>query len=537
MAENDIDQIQAEVEARKKEERETSEADAKKEDPITPAFVYDCLNANRLGDGALFSALNQGQFLSNLSAKDEWYRWADHYWELDTRNTRFSKGVEGVVAKYNEEVDRLNEEIKKAREAENKDRARILAAQRDGFKKRINSLRDVGADKCLTWATRVENCLGIRGEEFDRNAWLLACRNGVIELRTGKFRPGRPEDHITKATPHDWHDFDAPRPMFKDFLDAVFESNAELIGFAKRFFGYGLLGAVPAHAFAILYGEGGRNGKGTLVETLQHVLGAHAGPIQSEMLLDQKTARSASAPTPDIMTLKGLRIAFASETDEGRRFSAAKIKWLSGGDTLRGRHPNDKYETSFDPTHLLCLLTNHLPHAPAEDKAFWDRMHLIPFNVRFVHEPKEKNERPRVEGLKERLKEEAPGILAWLVEGNIEWQRQGLNPPDIVKDATRQYQFNEDVLGNFIAECCDLIEYPSDADKDTYEQYKVVYNAFKHWYEQTIGDNKYCPKKKKWSQLMEKRFTKFNRSGQTWWLGLKVKPEAKTDEQSGWQED
>src|SRR3972149_356950 len=119
MAENDIDQIQAEVEARKKEERETSEADAKKEDPITPAFVYDSPNANRLGDGALFSALNQGQFLSNLSAKDEWYRWADHYWELDTRNTRFSKGVEGVVAKYNEEVDRLNEEIKKAREAEN----------------------------------------------------------------------------------------------------------------------------------------------------------------------------------------------------------------------------------------------------------------------------------------------------------------------------------------------------------------------------------------------------------------------------------
>lgn len=537
MTENNEDStdIAAEVEARIKAEEETLKAVEKKDDLITPAFVRECFDANRLGDGTLFAALKKGRFICNLSAKDEWLKWSGHYWEIDTYNARFSEGVEAVVAKYHDELERVTEEIKKAREADNKDLVGISEKRRDALKARIKSLRDVGADKCITWATRTGDCLGIRGEEFDRNPWLLACKNGVIELRTGRFRPGRPDDYITKAAPHEWAGTDAPAPMFENFLDAVFEGNAELIGFVQRFFGYGLAGVVTTHAFAILYGEGGRNGKGTLVETLQYVLGPLAGPIQSEMLLDQKAARSSSGPSPDIMSLKGLRIALASETDEGRRFSASKIKWLSGGDMLTGRSPHDKYETRFEPTHLLCLLTNNLPHAPSEDLAFWDRMHLIPFNVRFVLAPKEPNERLRVEGLIDKLKDEAPGILAWLVRGCIEWQRQGLNPPDVVKSATAQYQFREDDLGNFILDCCEPKEITTE---DSREQYKVVYSAFAHWYENSIGDKKFCPKKKKFSQLMEKRFKKAAVGGKIWFYGLALKPEARVmDEQHSWAEE
>lgn len=519
--EKKTDDIRAEVEARVKAEEEARKADAKpEEDPITPEFVRQCFDANRLGDGALFSALNKGQFLCNLTAKDEWYRWTDHYWELDDRNVRFSQGVEAVVAKYNEEVERLNIEIKKATDEDKKDLAAGLKKRRDNIKARVNSLRDVGADKCLTWATRVEDCLGIRGAEFDRNPWLLACGNGVLELRTGKFRKGRPDDCITKSVPHEWKGIDHPAPTWEKFLDDVFESKREMTEFVGRLFGYGMTGVVNEHIFAILYGEGGRNGKGTLIETLQYILGPLAGPIQSEMLLDQRNARNSAGPSPDIMNLFGKRFCFASETEENRRFSAAKIKWLSGGDTLTGRNPHDKYETRFEPTHLLCLLTNYLPHAPAEDLAFWDRMMLIQFNVRFVDNPSASNERPKLKDLGERLKEEAPGILAWLVRGCIEWQRQGLNPPREVLAARNEYRAKEDDVGNFVEACCITEDLPDGHE----ELFKDVYEAYTQWYEATIGDKKFCLNKKRWGAIMGKRFKKYAHSGKTWLSGFALKP-------------
>ncbi|MFQ5737240.1 MAG: phage/plasmid primase, P4 family, partial [Thermodesulfobacteriota bacterium] len=270
----------------------------------------------------------------------------------------------------------------------------------------------------------------------------------------------------------------------------------------------------------------GRNGKGTLVETLRYVLGPLAQPIQSEMLLDQRSARASSGPSPDIMSLKGLRIAFASETDEGRKFSTSKAKWLSGGDTLTGRNPHDRYETTFEPTHLLCLLTNHLPHAPGDDFAFWQRIHLVPFDVHFIDNPKNENERPCDKMLPEKLKAEASGILAWLVRGCIEWQRQGLNPPAVVRSATEQYRVSEDLISEFIEACCYPIE---ETSKDVRTQYKELYDAFEAWYGAAIGDIKFCPRKKKFSQLMAKRVKKCKVGSYVWFYGVALRPDVEMD--------
>jgi putative DNA primase/helicase len=244
------------------------------------------------------------------------------------------------------------------------------------------------------------------------------------------------------------------------------------------------------------------------------------------MLLEQRWGRTSSGPSPDIMSLKALRIAFASETDEGRRFSTSRAKWLSSGDTLTGRNPHDKHATVFDPTHLLCLLTNNLPHAPGEDFAFWQRIHLIPFSVRFVDKPSASNERPCDKELPYKLKAEAPGILAWLVRGCLEWQRQGLNPPLVVRSATEQYRFNEDLIAEFLNDCC----YPKDKTRENArEKFKDLYKAFENWYLDTIGDTKYMPQKKKFNALMEKKFTRNKTGGQIWFHGVLLKAEHTTD--------
>ena len=323
--------------------------------------------------------------------------------------------------------------------------------------KRMQRLRTKrGAENALFWGhTHSGNHISVRGDQFDCKPWLLACDNCVIDLRTGEGRPGRREDLLTKASGIKWKDVLHPAGLWEQSLLEIFGGDDELVGYLQRLLGYGITGQTTEHCLPIFYGRG-RNGKTTIIETLCHVLGPLARPIQSEILMDQgRYRRSSAAPSPDIMGLRGLRLAFASELDEGRRISPSRVKWLTGGDTLVGRNPHDRFEVEFVPTHLLILSTNEKPSAPADDFAFWERVHLIPFPVSFVtHKPQIKNERPADKTLLERLKEEGSGVLAWLVRGALAWQEQGLSPPLCVVHATQEYRRDEDLLADFIEACC-----------------------------------------------------------------------------------
>ena len=202
------------------------------------------------------------------------------------------------------------------------------------------------------------------------------------------------------------------------------------------------------------------------------------------VLLDQGKNRNAAGPSPDIMSLRGLRMAFASETDEGQRFSSTRVKWFSGGDTLIGRYPHDKRNISFEPTHLLVLLTNHKPHAPASDFAFWERLLLVDFPLSFVdRKPQNENERPMDKGLKDRLLQELPGIAAWLVRGCLEWQRVGIAPPAKVREATSEYRRDEDLLADFVDECCDLQQ---EGQPEIRSKASDLYDAFCAWFKQLL---------------------------------------------------
>lgn len=515
---NIIDITEA-VEARKAAEAEAL-GEQESKDGITSAFIAACLNANERGDGTLFAARHRGKCVFDVTS-EQWYYWTGHYWGRDKKLNVFEL-IEEVCMSYLEEAERIEKKAqsKELSGEDNAPKREALYNKRDAYRDRVRQLRGNRAPKCLTWAYRIEDGLKMCGEEFDVDPWLLACKNGVIELRTGRFREGRPGDNLSKAAPVEWLDIETPAPQFEDFLNSTFGGNQELIGYLRRLFGYAITGLSTEHILPVLHGEG-RNGKGTLVETIRYVLGDLAQPIQSEMLLDQRGARSSSGPSPDIMTLKGLRIAFASETDEGRKFSTSRAKWLSGGDTLTGRNPHDRYETVFEPTHLLCLLTNHLPHAPGDDFAFWQRIHLIPFKTSFVDNPVKENERLKVKDIREKLKAEAPGILAWLVRGCIEWQQQGLNPPPEVLSATEDYRMNEDLLAQFIEAYCHDPEL--DQVKAARTAYKEIYTSFKEWYEAERGD--YPPKKARFSEIMERRFKKVKVGGTIYFHGISLKTE------------
>ena len=195
----------------------------------------------------------------------------------------------------------------------------------------------------------------------------------------------------------------------------------ELIEYIQRLFGMAIRGGQPEHILPIFTGRG-RNGKSVMFNTIKAALGDLASPIPSELLLDQGISQSADSPSPVIMSLKGLRLAWGSETAEGRKFSIDRIKWLTGDDLLTGRNLNEKQLISFKPSHTLCLLTNDLPQAPAHDYAFWERVNTIPHKTSFVNrEPRETFERVADTKLAELFsnKEVQSSVLAWLVEGNL----------------------------------------------------------------------------------------------------------------------
>jgi putative DNA primase/helicase len=479
---------------------------------ISRQFVRDCLNANQLGDGLLYAELHQGKFILNMKTR-EWLKWAEHYWTLDEMDESLAS-VETVAQRYLEEAKNIVDDIDQAMKKDDPETATVLKKTQQNIYKRVRRLRDEnGRINCRKFAAvNPHNPLAISGNELDQDPWLFACPNGVIDLRTGDIRPGRCEDWISKASPIEYPGIDARPTVWEPTLLQIFDGDQELVDYMQRLLGYGMTGLTSEAVLPIMWGHY-RNGKTTIVEKIKRILGPLSTPVQAEMLLDQGRNRSAAAASPDIMALKGVRIAFGSESDEGRRFSTAKVKWLSGSDTLVARNPYDRRDTSFTPTHFLILLTNNRPHAPANDLAFWIRVHLIPFPLSFIENPVRDNERLVDKSIPDQLKKEEPEILAWLVRGCLRWQRDGLAPPKVIIDATKAYQREEDVLADFLDQKC-----------HRNPKYEVpatdIYDAFKEWHSENVS-KKYTISQKKFGSLMKDKFDKVKR-GTYFYKGVRL---------------
>lgn len=481
---------------------------------ITSKFVSECLYENQLGDGTLYAKLFRDKFMYVKNAQ-EWFEWTGNFWQLDVMQRSLSS-VEAVAEEYLNEYRRVSEEIAHMVANGLDDGKERLQKKQKTLLERVGKLRgDNRRTACLKFAhTLPVNPLAIVGDEFDRNPMLFPCANGVVDLETGKLTKGRPSDYLSLASPVEFLGIDFPAPIWEKSILEIFDSNDDLSAFFNRLFGYASTGLVTEKIFPVLYGKTGWNGRTILVETISEVMGEMAGSIPSEMLLASKNVRSSSGPSPDIMSIKGLRMAFTSEIDEHRRFSSAEIKRLTGGDELYGRHPHDKRVTRFPPTHTLFVMTNSQPQAPANDRAFWERMLLIPFRISFVkRDPKETYERRANLNLKQELLKEKPGILAWLIRGCLKWQKYGLNPPREITDATAQYRRDEDLLEDFIEECC--LREPGARGKSS-----DLYNRFVTWYKDNHGQKQ--PTGTWFGKEMGKKFDRTKMNGCNVYHGIRL---------------
>ena len=501
--------LQKRVEAKVGEEREIYGTEAGITCDISSQDIIDALKANEDGDAWLFREINRNRLCYDHSRR-LWHIWNKHYWKEDDVGNALAE-IESVVDIYADEASRQARlKIDATKNGDNETAGKSEKIEKE-LLSRIHTLQTLRRKKnILTLASAGTESLGIPGDQWDSDPYLIGCQNSVIDLRTGNARPGHPSDNIKTIAPTEWQGLDAPAPTFKQFIHDIFDGETDLIAFIQRLFGFACSGLSIEHVFPILWGDG-RNGKGTLIETIREVIGGLSGPIQSEMLLKQTFTRSSAGPSPDIMGLYGKRIVWADEIDEGRMLNVAKVKWLAGGDTLVGRPVQGKKEIRFKPTHTLFLLTNHKPKIPADDHAIWQRVLLIPFNISFVDNPQKSNHRKRDPYIGHKLLSEAPGILAWLVKGFVEYHNLGLNPPELVKANTEKYREDEDVLGQFITECCSI-------SKGSKQQAGPFYTAYKTWCEQ----NSYKPLgKRKFGERMVDRFDRVD-EGYRFYMGVEL---------------
>lgn len=451
MAEHDptaLDTMAARVNAQVQEE--ATRQTAPPSESITPDFVAKCAGFTEKGDGILHSALFRDKLVYVPETK-VWYTWQGQHWET-THIHRVEASVEEVGVKYREVAAHYDKLATEARDAGDKEQGSRLDASAERMRKRstyLNSSRGVNA--CIKFTLANADPLITRPDIWDADPWLLGMTNGVVDLRTGEHRPGRPSNYMRRSCPVEWPGLDAPTPIWEQSL-------AEIVG---------------AHDGVINYLH---------METLKKALGPYMGPVPAEMLLDRNVPKDPDSASPTIMNLNGLRIVWASETNENRRFSTSQVKLLSGSDSLTGRYLWDKENTEFRPTHTLFLLTNFLPRAPSHDTAFWERLKLINFPYRFVDQPAGEFDRKRNPKLEKQLEEELPGIVAWLVRGCLLYQKEGLIPPAAILEATSEYRVEEDLMQMFMEQYLQPSILPDARLNATavYEIYQAWYKKFVH---------------------------------------------------------
>ena len=383
--------------------------------------------------------------------RERWCVWTGNRWSLDDGGEAM-RSTKDVGDSY-----MLRDAVTKARSSADLRRYELHAARSGSAAARSAMLR----------LAQAEQGMAVPTDQWDADPWSLNVANGALDLRTGRLGGHRPGDYATKLAPATY-DPDATAPRFERFLEQALPAN-DVRAFVQRSLGYALTGVVREHVLPVWYGAGG-NGKGTLQNAVGAVLGDYSRAVPADLMM--KKQGGDQHPTERAM-LMGLRLAFASETEAGRQLAESTVKSLTGGDPITARFMRQDFFT-FNPSHKLILSTNHRPIIRGNDAGIWRRVRLVPW---------ETTPAAIDTTLGEQLAREGPGILRWLVEGCLAWQREGLGSAASIDAATTAYRHEQDVCSAFLEECTTRTAEAKVGSADLYAAYRAwcAEAGERHW--------------------------------------------------------
>ena len=372
-----------------------------------------------LGNAVRF-ARDHGNTLRYVLEWRKWLAWNGSHWVVDTANIQVMQAAKStargifIEASSTSDVAKQTSIAKHARESQSHSRLNAmvsLASSEEPFPTSQSSL--------------------------DKDAWLLNTSSGTVDLCKGFLREHRKNDMLTKST---CNEYGGECHQWMAFLDTIFAGDQSMIDFIQRLMGCALIGEQREHLLPIFYGSGA-NGKSVFINAILSSLGDYAGSAAPGLFMTSKSERHAT----ELADLYGMRIVVLAETRDGARLDEGLVKALTGGDQIKARRMREDF-WQFKPSHMPIIVSNHRPVVRGTDHGIWRRIRLIPFSVTILPDEQETS-------LTDKLRDEAAGILKWLVEGCQKWQHDGLNEPDAIRLATDEYRGESDLLSRWIEEC------------------------------------------------------------------------------------
>lgn len=341
-------------------------------------------------------------------------------------------------------------------------------------------------------------CFAVNADTWDQTAWLIGTPGGTVNLQTGELSQARQEEYITKQCSTAPAPADVVPEKWLAFLHDTTRGDAAMVRFLQQMAGYSLTGDTSEHALFFIYGAGG-NGKSVFLNTITGILGEYA----KTAAMDTFAASKNDKHTTDLAMLKGARLVSASETEDGRAWAEARIKQMTGGDPITARFMRQDNFT-FQPEFKLVIVGNHKPVLHNVDDATKRRFNIIPF----VHKPTTPNP-----NLERDLREEWPAILRWMIDGCMDWQKNGLQRPSVVVEATREYFEDQDVFGQWLTEECEQHHMAKGTNTELFGSWKK--------YAEAAGEA--AGSAKSFSEAMKKRgFERFKSGSTRGFTGIRV---------------
>lgn len=438
-----------------------------------------------LGNARRFIA-QHGDAVRSVSKK-RWYIWDGVRWIPDETG----------------QVDRMAKEVVRALYVEASHMRDQMASE--ALLKWAHKAEQAPRVQALIQMASTEPEISITPPALDNNPWLLNVKNGTVDLQSGVLLPHDRRHLITKLAPV-VYDPAATCPRWERFLDEIMGGDAELVEYIRRMVGYGLTGDTREQCFFFLYGQGA-NGKSTFLEVIRALLGDYAQQAEFTTFL----VRRGDGPRNDIARMRGARVVSAVEAHGDRGFDEAVIKQLTGGDTITARELYEKL-FEFRPTHKIFLAANHKPIIKEQTEAMWRRIRLVPFTVTI---PRAQRIRKLADKL---IAHELSGILNWALAGCAHWRAEGLLEPKAVRKATRNYQDENDTLGEFLEQRCVFQE-------GNWISTPEFYRHFTDWWADTRG-SRVPPMSPAWfGRLLSERpeLTQIKRKKTRGWRGVALK--------------
>ena len=353
-----------------------------------------------------------------------WHVWDGHVWATDRKNE-----ADHLIRRALVWLSALVINQAAALSDDEKDRAQKIAYNLQSRNALTKAVPELQAHPALTLCV----------EDFDQDDWVLNTPTGIVDLRTGRVGDSDPAAQCSKSTKVG--PSEAKPVRFLEFLEELTDGDKAMQEYLQKLVGYSLTGSTQEQVLAFVHGPP-MTGKTVFLETIAGMFGTYHENTNANTF-----AKSANDRHPtDLAALAGARLVTASETAEGRGWDTQRVKALTGGDEVSARFMRQDFFT-YKPRYQILIVGNHEPEVDGVDAALMRRLHVVPFN--------KKPENPdRL--LFEKLKKEWGSILYWAIQGCRKWLAEGLTPPEVVRERTERYQKEEDPVGLFLEECCDL---------------------------------------------------------------------------------